>query len=794
MKARKESYDVIVCGGGMAGFCAAIAAARNGAKTCLVQDRPVLGGNSSSEVRVTVHGAACHHSHARETGIIGEALNAERRANHIVPIENGWANSVHDMALYDMAVRQSELTLHLNTRVRDVRLDDGVWGLVALGTWPVATDVNGYLHRPACHEGRRITAIRAEVANAETSLILEAGVFIDCTGDASPAHLAGCEWRMGSEAAEDTGELHAAAMASTDTMGNSIHIRCIDTGRPAPFRPPAWAVSYDDAAFFYERGRVPNEPEGGYWWIEIGVPWDTIHDNEKIRHELTRHALGVWDWMKNRDPNMMEKCRNYALEFIGQVPGKRESRRIMGLHFINETELQDRVRFPDECAYGGWFIDLHTPGGLLAESSESSSVHGYDSAVRDVAMKYIGPYGLPLSAMMSKDVPNLLMAGRNISTTHAALGTVRVMATCGLMGQAVGTLAAMAAVHGCSPRNIVDRDVSIVQQRLLRDGCFLPHGKNEDCLDLALKAAAGASSSHALAGMGAWERPEDGGLRSEAANQARGSEVSAARIPCQWLYLQGPDLDRIGIHFHHTGERDSVVQVRLRRVASLWAYKRDDGDECWSGACVVPAGSDDLQWLELDLHDIRPGCYRVEIEGVDAVRVRMSARHEYGLAAGHLIGSGRFHWNFMLGSLAMKVAPSQAIYGPEQAISGITRPREQSHLWLSNPAHSLPQYIELTWPEEVVFGTVELSFPTQLVLEVHGENPFYVAPHIARQYRLLIKEGGQWKTIHRERDNADRRRSHRLSQPVKTKHLRLLVEETHGARSAGLVEIRVYDE
>ena len=290
-----KEYEVIVVGGGMSGFCAAVAAARQGAKTCLVHDRPVLGGNASSEVRVTVHGAACHHPYMRETGILGEAMNDERRANHLYPIENGWTNSVHDMALYNMAISEPNLELCLNTSLRDVQLEDGSWGLDSLANWPAATDERGYTVRPSCNHGKTIQAIRAYVANAETELVLQAKQFIDCTGDALLGHLAGCEWRWGSESKEETGEIHAAPKASRDTMGNSIHIRCIDTGKPAFFTPPDWAMHYEDAAFFYEQGRLPNEPEGGFWWLEIGVPWDTIFDNETIRHELTRHALGVWD-------------------------------------------------------------------------------------------------------------------------------------------------------------------------------------------------------------------------------------------------------------------------------------------------------------------------------------------------------------------------------------------------------------------------------------------------------------------------------------------------------------------
>jgi hypothetical protein len=791
MKTVESSFDVVVCGGGMAGFCAAIAAARHGAKTCLIQDRPVLGGNASSEVRVTVHGAACHHPGMRETGILGEAMNAERAANHLYPIENGWTNSVHDMALYDMAVREPNLTLHLNTALRDVRLADGAWGLERLAEWPAATDAKGYLHRPACHEGVAVEAVRAVVANAETELVIKGKQFIDCTGDALLAHLAGCEWRMGSESREENGEVHAPAQASRDTMGNSIHIRCIDTGRPAPFKVPDWAVRYEDAGFFYNQGRIPNEPEGGYWWIEIGVPWDTIHDNETIRHELTRHALGVWDWMKNRDPGTIERCRNFALEFIGQVPGKRESRRVMGLHFLNENELQRREAFADECAYGGWFIDLHTPGGLLAPTSEPDSALGYDSSLKEVALKYIGPYGIPLRSLVSRDVPNLAMAGRNISVTHAALGTVRVMATCALMGQAAGTLAARCAGDGKAPADVIENSIPQIRQALLRDGCFLPGHRNADPEDLARTAAARASSERRFDGLGAWDGPEDPNLRERVWTKGRGRAVALDKSPCQWFHLAGGRLDRVGIHILNTDEA-VALSARLRPVADIWDYETGGDAPVWEGEANVPAGHDGLVWLETGVAELRPGCYRLELEGAAPLQWRCSGNRAHGVHGGHIIGSGRYHWNRTHGEFAFKLEPAQATFGPPQALSGVTRPADATHMWLSDPAGALPQWFELEWSAPVAIGRVELTFPSQLVLETHWENPFYVAPHVARDYRLEALVDGAWRTVHTGRGNAAARRQHVLLNPLQTTRLRLVVEAVHGSAGAGLAEIRCY--
>jgi hypothetical protein len=350
MRKISESYDVVVCGGGLAGFCAGVAAARGGASTCLIQDRPVLGGNSSSEIGVTPHGAAAFHAYARETGILSEAMIEERYRNHAEIYENGWTNSVWDMVLYDLAVQTEGLTLHLNTTVVDVVPDPAGPQPDRAGAEP--TTERGYYDRPSLLDGvGRIAAVTARVAGAETELTVAGKVFVDATGDAVVADLAGCAWRMGSESRNEFGEPHAPDKPGLETMGNSIHFLARDVGRPCSYEAPAWAVHHEDASYFYDQGRAPKDRRGGFWWLEIGVPYHVIHDNETIRHELTRHALGVWEWMKNRDPVMVEKTATWALDWIGQVPGKRESRRVAGLVTFTERDLLARRVFHDEIAW-----------------------------------------------------------------------------------------------------------------------------------------------------------------------------------------------------------------------------------------------------------------------------------------------------------------------------------------------------------------------------------------------------------------------------------------------------------
>lgn len=794
MKKIAETYDVVVCGGGLAGFCGAVAAARHGARTVLIHDRPVLGGNSSSEVRVTTHGAACHHAYARETGIISELLIEERAVNHEQTGENGWINSVWDIVLYDLAQSTPNLTLKLNTAVTDVLFTDGSSGVALNETAASAPNLSaGYAHRPACNPQRRLSAVITHVAAAETTLAIHGSTFIDCTGDAVVAHLAGCEWRMGSEGREEFGEDHAPARASTDTMGNSIQFKARDIGRPAPFTAPDWAVRYDNPDFFYKQGRAPHDIRCGYWWLEIGVPWHTIHDAEDIRHELTRHVLGVWDWIKNKDPLTKDRAANYALDWIGQVPGKRESRRVMGRYLMTAHDPMQRTVFPDEIAYGGWFLDLHTPGGLLAATSEPSSAEGYSEKTDYAVKSYCGPYGIPLRALVAKDLDNLLFAGRSISVTHAALGTVRVMATTALMGQAVGTAAAMGVD---TKRDVADFDATQIkklQQTLLRDGCFLPNVRNEDAADLARGASVSASSSCKISG--AEPDGSDAFSKSLTTLDYNGTPGGIARLTdrlCQWIGVASGRINRIAVCMQNRTEQEQVFSVELHRTHELWDYRTETVKKLADAQLTAPPG--DCVWVEWELN------LPIEFSGwlrLDLLPNPHLAWHLSGaIVPGHMMAyemsPGRLRRFGPGKTAAFRIAPPQPCFGPEQVLSGVTRPQHASNLWRSDPAQPLPQWIELQWPQPQKISEVQLTFPGHLIREYHAYPPFYRDPQCARDYVIEAWDSTaeKWISLISISDNYQTRRRHSVE--TTTTHLRVVIQATNGEFSAALYEIRCY--
>ncbi|MDQ8193678.1 FAD-dependent oxidoreductase [Coraliomargarita sp. SDUM461004] len=422
LHSQEQKTDVCVVGGGMTGLIAAVAAARRGAKVVLIHDRPVLGGNASSEVRMWICGA--HGHHRKETGILEEIqlLNLKRN-----PDGN---YSTWDSVLLEFAKMTPGLTTLLNCTCNDVTMD-----------------------------GHRITGVNAWQLTTQTWHSVTADLFIDCSGDSILAPLSGAEVRWGRESREVTGEPIAPLKSDLKTMGNTILLQLEETAEPQHFTPPDWAYVFD------EESNLPSRVASGFghnfWWLEIGGLGNTITDSESIYDELVKAAWGIWDYMKNRGPQA-EKLSNWRLRWLGSLPGKRENRRYVGPHVLNQIDVEAGGIFDDIVAYGGWSMDDHHPAGLYYPGS-ATIFHPAPS-----------PYGIPFRCLYSNNITNLFCAGRNISATHAALSSTRVMGTCSLLGQAVGTAAALCVEQQCLPAEISSQKIQTLQAHLMEDDCWLP--------------------------------------------------------------------------------------------------------------------------------------------------------------------------------------------------------------------------------------------------------------------------------------------------------------------------------
>jgi FAD dependent oxidoreductase len=418
-----HEFDVCVVGGGMAGMCAAIAAARNGAKTALVHDRPVLGGNASSEIRMWICGA--HGEHNKETGILEET----QLDNQYLNLSGNY--SIWDSVLYAKVFFQPGLTPFLNCSCTDAEMD-----------------------------GKRIASVRAWQLTTQTWHTIHARQFIDCSGDSILAPVTGADFRAGREARAEFDEDIQPSAADGKTMGNSLLIQLRRTDEPQPFIAPRWAYKFTSESDLPHRIQGVNA--ANFWWLEIGGLQDTIRDAEAIRDELMKVGYGVWDYIKNHAPTKAE-AENWGLEWLGSLPGKRENRRYLGDHILTQNDVRSGGDFQDLIAYGGWSMDDHHPAGLYYPG-EPTIFHPAPS-----------PYGIPYRSLYSRNITNLLFAGRNISVTHAALSSTRVMGTCAILGQAAGTAAALCVRHRCDPRSLGSgARLTELQATLMDDDCWLP--------------------------------------------------------------------------------------------------------------------------------------------------------------------------------------------------------------------------------------------------------------------------------------------------------------------------------
>lgn len=404
----------------MAGLIAAVAAARRGSRVVLIHDRPVLGGNASSEVRMWICGA--HHH--KETGLLEEMQLCNMARNP------AGLYSVWDSVLFQYARMTPGLTTLLNCTCNDAEMAGG-----------------------------KIAAIRAWQMPTQSWHTVWARYFIDASGDSILAPLSGAETRHGRESREEFGEPIAPSRADGKTMGNTVLLQLEETAHPHHFEPPNWAYRFGDDSTL--PSRVGEGFGNNFWWLELGGLNNTITDADAIRDDLIKAAWGVWDYMKNRGPQAA-KLTNWRLRWLGSLPGKRENRRYLGEHILTQHDIESEGRFEDIVAYGGWSMDDHHPAGLLYPG-KATLFH-----------KAPSPYGIPLRSLYSRNVPNLLCAGRNISATHVAMSSTRVMGTCAVMGQAVGLAAALCVRENCLPSEIKGDRLERLQRQLADDDCWLP--------------------------------------------------------------------------------------------------------------------------------------------------------------------------------------------------------------------------------------------------------------------------------------------------------------------------------
>ncbi|ASA20582.1 FAD-dependent oxidoreductase [Paenibacillus donghaensis] len=751
MKEELIENEITVIGGGLAGVCAAIAAARLGQSVALVQNRPVLGGNASSEVRVWVCGATAHgiNRYARETGIMGELF-----------VENQYRNPEGNPYLWDLVVLEAvkaepNITLFLNTDVHEVQAQ--------------GDEVD-----------RTITSVTGWMMGSERRITFKSKFYLDCTGDGLIGFLAGAKFALGREARSEYGEEWAPEVADDITLGSTLLFYTKDAGMPVNFVPPSFAK--DIAATSIPIRRVIQSGDSGchYWWIEWGGEHDTVHDNEKIRDELWSVIYGIWDYIKNSGKFSAE---NMTLEWVGSMPGKREYRRFIGDYVLNQNDIIAQREFADGVAFGGWSIDLHPPQGMYAEASGSKHQHAD------------GVYSIPFRSLYSANVRNMLMAGRDISASHVAFGTTRVMATCAVIGEAAGTGAALSSRLGITPRQLHDQQLPLLRQTLLRQDASIIGLLNADPLDLARQADVRASSTRSVLAL---EHP---------------AAACPLRQDVALLFPVDPGFS--GFELLADAETDSEITIEL------WDTGRKENYVphalLSTATAAVQRGTQQWVRFSLEWQPSEPQNAFVVIKANEAITLHISAEPLSGVLTfykkaqphapqnleDHSMEQLVLRWA-MQGQarqpLCFRLASPTLAFAAGRVIDGYRRPFGGPQQWMSAAVQEgQPEWLELSWQQEQALAELQLTFNDDVNEDLinlhHHRTPFTVIPELVRNYRLEALNGsGEWQEITRITNNRRRTVVHRLEQPVQTRGLRVVIESTNGSRYAEVVELRAYSE
>ncbi|WP_461098289.1 FAD-dependent oxidoreductase [Spirosoma luteolum] len=689
----RHEADLLVIGGGLAGVCCALTAARAGIQVLLVQDRPVLGGNASSEVRLWVLGATSHMGNnnrwAREGGVIDELL-----------LENLYRNPegnplIFDTILLEKVVAEANITLLLNTAVYNLTMSP--------------------------EEAGRIEQVQAFCAQNSTQYELVAPLYCDASGDGIVAFLAGAAFRMGAESTDEFGERFAPSADYGELLGHSLYFYSKDTGKPVRFVPPAYAL--DDITSI-PRFRSFNTGDYGcrLWWLEYGGRHDTVHDTETIKWELWRVVYGAWNYIKNS--GNFPEAANLTLEWVGHIPGKRESRRFEGDYILTQQDIIEQRTHTDAVAFGGWSIDLHPADGVFSEKPGCNQWHSK------------GLYTLPYRCFYSRNVSNLFLAGRIISASHVAFGSSRVMGTSAHGGQAVGMAAALCTRQGIRPRDLTTEPALMqrLQQALLATGHHIPGQRLYDENDLTQRATLSVSSELILT-----ELLPDGPMLLLQHSIGQMLPLHAGAIPALTVWASATE--------------DTLLTVELRISRNAQNHTPDHTLERRDIPLTTGSQALHLVFTEVMPHDgYAFVCFlkneRVSMQGsqqrvtgiLSVFNKTNPAVSNYGKQEPTTdIGVEAFEFwtpdrRPKGHNLAMQIRPGLRPFSAENVRNGLQRPTTTPNAWVAEPADAHPT-LTLSWPEARRIREVVLNFdtdfdhPLESVLMTHPEtrSPFCVA-------------------------------------------------------------------
>lgn len=712
--------QLAIIGGGPAGVCGALAAARRGIQTILITNRPVLGGNSSSEIRVWSRGAVgAGNVYAEEMGIWGELKLTNLYRN---PDGNPifW-----DEVLLDAVLAEPNITLLLNTEISEL-----------------------------IFEGERIKEIQGHQQGTEKNIRIEADAFLDATGDGTIGYLADVPYYMG--------DVYVASNQDEppkepELLGCSILFYTKKEDHAVPFVAPHYAYDIEKIAQIVDRGgRVLSEKMSGSdcWWFEFGGNLNTIDQFQDITIELKRLVMGVWNYIKNSGKF---DAANYTLEWVGSIPGKRDSRRMATEYILTEEDIRTGKQFPDGAFYGGWYMDTHPSGGI------------HDTEEENCVQIPVNVYQVPLRCLYNRKIPNLLFAGRNIGMERQVFASSRVMNTCALAGQAAGELAAQMIQLGKPPIELSEAEVHQIQLRLAKSDMFIPGHFPEDAEDLAQKAVVTASSYH---------------------NGFCGTETGTYPLTNGGFIIFPGVKDKTAV-MKVIAEEDTKLKgtCYITSLPNRLCFGTPVAEKTWE----LKAGKN---YLELEVSLVEDAFVVGEFDANERVQLALDQEDRVGFLCGSK-DSPEYY------TPRLSYLEDCGLYHPQCIVRQPDRPWNQPNQWRAVPEDTEP-WVELHWDSMQKIQQIRLYLDPSLNEELpssrakfwqesHHFVPRQSSPQrLIRSAKLQIPdEAGEWKIIAAFQNNFQRQVCINLPEAVNTRAIRLAIEETWGDTPA-IYQIRIF--
>lgn len=660
---KKITNDLTVVGGGYAGICVAIAAARHGLKVALINDRNVLGGNASSEHRVHVNGAASSGEsdafYNREAGIADELKMFTFSKNPTYNKKIGF--NLSDMALLEKVLDEENISFYPGTVVYDVETD-----------------------------GDKITKVFAVQPKTQEELEFESELFCDASGDGIVGYKSGCEYRLGREARSEFNESLAPEEADDAAMPSCILFNIVKTGKPVKFKKPSFAYDLvkDDKLKYFNRPETGRElPKlggryNGLWWLEYAYPLNTIKDSDEIDLELRKLVYGYWDYIKNS--GLYPDSEDMVIDWIAPYASKRESRRFIGEYILKQDDIQNAVDFDDAVATGGWSLDIHDTYGIYGDGP--TSAFGKVSSL----------YNIPFSIMYSKDRKNLFLAGRIASCTHVAMGSTRVMQTLGTMGQAVGTAAYLCKKYDCMPTDVRHKHIDELQSILQKDGQYII-GKKEDCGQVS-NAKITASSTKKMQNVNCEK------------------EFSIDNNLVFTLPVSKSFTNKIEVKIKNTSGKETTLKYKVFNQESA---KVDNlGELLCEREVKISENFEDWVALPLELEKLYDRIFIVIEKNPD---LNVYASFDRVTGAPSYFGSFRNAKTEKAYSYCFKgVEDSANLYDVSNVANGFSRPDCKPNVWISESTNN--EWLELEWENHIDIKNVQIYFNPQFETD-HFDSP-----------------------------------------------------------------------